>query len=70
MGAKRNKEYMGDGVYAEANEHGGVMLTTEDGVSVTNSIYLEQEVIAGILRFLGRFYDRDALRAQVNGGDV
>jgi hypothetical protein len=45
------KEYLGDGVYAEL-DRGMVKLTTENGIEVTNTIYLEPEVIDTLLRYL------------------
>jgi len=44
------KQYLGDGVYA-AVEMGMLKLTTEDGVSVQNEIYLEPEVFMSLLCF-------------------
>ena len=38
-----SKVYLGDGVYADI-ENGMLKLTTENGVSVTNTIYLEPSV--------------------------
>ena len=38
-----NKIYLGDGAYAEYDGY-ALILTTEDGVRVTHSIYLEPEV--------------------------
>jgi len=38
-----NKIYIGDGVYAEKTEN-GISLTTEDGISVCDSIFLEWNV--------------------------
>jgi hypothetical protein len=45
------KEYLGDGVYAEV-ESSMLKLTTEDGISATNTIYLEPEVIEALQRYL------------------
>jgi hypothetical protein len=45
------KQYLGDGVYAELDD-GRVLLTTEDGFTTTNAIYLEPEVIAALRRYL------------------
>jgi hypothetical protein len=39
-----SKVYLGDGVYVDANQAGQIVLTTEDGIGVTNIIYLEPEV--------------------------
>jgi hypothetical protein len=47
------KVYLGDGVYAEFDE-GRLVLTTEDGISVTNTIYLENEVYNALLAFVER----------------
>ena len=47
-----NKHYIGDGVYVERDELGGLVLTTEDGISVTNTIYLETGVYAALLRYV------------------
>lgn len=38
------KRYVGDGVYADYSEHGELVLTTENGIEVTNTIVLEPEV--------------------------
>lgn len=45
------KTYLGDAVYADIGAY-GIILTTEDGVSATNTIYLEPEVIAALVEFL------------------
>jgi hypothetical protein len=39
------KVYLGDGVYAEF-DRGEIVLTTENGIDVTNRIVLEPEVLA------------------------
>lgn len=44
------KRYLGDGVYIEWNE--GLdqwILTTEDGIKATNTIYLEPAVMTSLL---------------------
>ena len=45
------KTYLGDGVYADV-ERGMLKLTTEDGVSVTNTIYLEPAVLGALYRYV------------------
>ncbi len=45
------KRYLGDGVYGELDGH-GILLTTENGISITNSIFLEPEVLAEFERFV------------------
>jgi hypothetical protein len=47
------KAYLGDGVYAQVTEL-GLELTTEDGISVTNRIVLEPEVLDALSRYLER----------------
>jgi hypothetical protein len=49
-----NKDYLGGGVYVEL-EPGMLKLTTENGCSeATNTIYLEPEVLAALLRYVER----------------
>ena len=48
---KGQKRYLGDGVYIDFDGF-ALVLTTEDGISVTNRIVLEEEVYAGIGAFL------------------
>lgn len=43
------KTYIGDGVYLEYNGY-DLILTTEDGISVTNRIVLEPEVYTSLLK--------------------
>lgn len=45
------KAYLGDGVYV-IEEYGGLTLTTENGISVTNTIFLEPEVYAALLKYV------------------
>lgn len=48
-----SKTYLGDGAYAEFVNPVSLCLTTEDGVDVTNIIYLEPEVLSALLRYVG-----------------
>lgn len=57
-----SKEYLGDGAYAEFDGH-GINLTTEDGVSVQNRVYMESEVVVSFLRFSAKHLDVDKLIA-------
>lgn len=47
------KQYMGDGVYATV-EPGAITLTTEDGISVQNTVYLEADLVKDFVRFAKR----------------
>ena len=49
-----SKEYLGDAVYADVDEHGTIILTTEDGQEELNCIYLEDAVINALLRYIKR----------------
>ena len=48
---RTTKEYIGDGVYAE-HDFSDLILTTENGVSVTNRIVLEPEVWRSLLAYV------------------
>ena len=49
-----NKEYLGDAVYCEVDRFGDIILTTEDGVNVTNRIVLEPTVLEAFENYLRR----------------
>ena len=47
------KSYIGDGVYAEEGSYiGEVILTTEDGIKVTNTIVLGPNEITSLEHFI------------------
>ena len=48
------KEYLGDSVYAESTEEGFIMLTTEDGINVSNTIILDSEVYDSLVKFVNK----------------
>lgn len=58
------KQYLGDAVYYDVDNFGDVVLTTENGVSATNTIVLEPRVISAFLSALGNDdgFDREKLR--------
>lgn len=58
-----NKTYLGDGVYAEFNGF-QIVLTTENGVSITNTIYLEQDVYESLVLFVGRLKEEAKRRRE------
>lgn len=47
-----DKRYLGDAVYAEWDEWGRVVLTTEDGYRATNTIVLESEVYDALVQYV------------------
>jgi hypothetical protein len=50
MPASLDKRYLGDGVYADYDGY-GVVLTTENGITTTNRIVLEPEIIIEVERY-------------------
>ena len=50
------KDYLGDGVYADFDGF-AFTLTTENGVSVTNTIVLEPMVMSALARYAKRIAD-------------
>jgi hypothetical protein len=48
-----DKQYLGDGVYAARSGY-DLVLTTENGISTTNEIVLEPEVLRALLKYLER----------------
>lgn len=53
--------YIGDGVYADV-ERGMIRLTTEDGEQVTNTIYLEMDVVSSFLEWILKHDIKEKLR--------
>lgn len=45
-----SKVYLGDGVYCERDEWGNLVLTTENGLSITNTIHLDPDVQSQLVR--------------------
>lgn len=56
---KGDKEYIGDGVYAEYDGNMGIWLTTENGYFVTNKIYLEDTVFYDLQLYWKRMREED-----------
>lgn len=60
------KEYLGDAVYVDFDGY-HVVLTTEDGICVTNTIALEPAVIAALTRYFTRLSEAiDAYNKQMD----
>lgn len=47
----KEKVYLGDGVYAQ-NDGFGIILTTENGICATNTIYLEPDLITKLYDYI------------------
>jgi len=50
---RTNRDYLGDSVYVGI-DRGMVVLTTENGLGASNTIYMEPEVVAAFERWLER----------------
>lgn len=48
----KRKVYLGDAVYAQVDDIGRLVLTTEDGIRATNTIVLEPEVLANLAAYI------------------
>jgi len=50
------KEYIGDSVYVDRDDYGGIVLTTENGspLDPSNIIVLEPEVYDALVRYVKR----------------
>ena len=48
------KSYLGDAVYADLDQWGCLILTTEDGIRATNRIVLEPEVLLALEEYVAR----------------
>jgi len=46
-----NKRYLGDGVYVSYDGY-HIVLTTEDGVSVQNTVYLDSDVMVAFKNYI------------------
>lgn len=51
-----NKEYLGDGVYIEPWSQ-GLKLTTDNGIEVTNEIFLEPEIVGNLVKYLEKMVE-------------
>jgi len=56
MGDMPEKIYLGDAVYAAVDDLGGLMLTTEDGVRSTNTIFLEFDTVRNLLLYIEKIH--------------
>lgn len=56
------KQYLGDGVYVEVVPQLGLLLTTENGITVSNRIVLEPEVYTALVRYVEELKGEEADR--------
>lgn len=62
------KKYLGDGCYADMDGR-DIVLTTENGVDVTNTVYLEPETFRALVRFGARFVEVSDCASATPGDD-
>jgi len=54
-----DKEYVGDGVYIQQGHYRTqIVLTTENGVSIDNTIYLDLNMIGFINKYVDKLIDK------------
>jgi len=49
------KSYLGDSVYADVDDDGRLVITTENGYGPTNTVILEIEVYAALVEYVKEF---------------
>lgn len=52
-----NKQYIGDSVYAEFNEAGQLVLTTENGFGPSNTVIVEEFVWQALEQYVDAFWE-------------
>lgn len=61
--SRQGKVYLGDGVYVEFDRAPNMLkLTTENGIEVTNTIYLEPEVYTALVAYVDALKGNEADR--------
>jgi hypothetical protein len=61
------RRYLGDGVFADFDGH-HIVLTAEDGIQVTNRVYLEPGVFAALVKYQATLLDWIAERQRKTNG--
>jgi hypothetical protein len=59
------KEYLGDSVYIDLDDCGGIVLTTENGIGPTNTIIMEPEVVRQLIRWAKRMQAENKLSDRI-----
>jgi hypothetical protein len=58
-------EYLGDGLYVSYDiDTGTIELAARDGISATNVVYLEPEVLQNFMRYCERLFEEQRRAAQ------
>ena len=61
------KTYLGDGAYAELDQYGDLILTTENGIRVTNRIVLGGAEYQALVDFVNRLCEQQVEREISDG---
>jgi hypothetical protein len=64
-----HKTYLGDGVYVKLSPSGMIVLTTENGIETTNTVFLEPEVWQLLLQWVNRLSQKPAHDSPSPGGE-
>ena len=59
------KEYLGDGLYAELQDSGNIIVTSEDGIQVLNEVYFEPVILAQLIRFAKNAWGEEVLKGNL-----
>jgi|HubBroStandDraft_5_1064220.scaffolds.fasta_scaffold38287_4 hypothetical protein len=63
------KQYLGHAVYVDYDAAIGLVLTTEDGFTATNTIFMDPEVYAALVEYVSRLWQSKAAE-QVGGVEI
>jgi hypothetical protein len=61
-----HKSYLGDSVYVDIDQYGGLILTTENGLGAPNSIVMEPEVIHKLSDWINQMQELQMLRTSLS----
>lgn len=65
------KEYLGDGVYADIDQWSGMIrLTTEDGIRVTNEIYIDSIVWKALTRWVEKMTNPPVVHVSLEDAEM
>jgi hypothetical protein len=62
------KVYLGDGAYADFDDH-GIVLTAENGIRATDTVYLEPQVLLNLVQYAAKYFTpkmREAMAQRID----
>lgn len=57
------KEHIGDGAYARKDDEGSLVITAENGMSITDGVYIDMDHIGNLLQFIKTHFPETWLRS-------